>query len=227
MGSTRGRLLVARVWNGAIVMVIVVSLVIQLAQLFSGGEDANSGADYSSTPVGTRLVVLFSFFTIDSNVVLAVVSALLVLDPLRRGPWWEVARLNALLAISITGIVYNVVLAPGLDLGGWALAASLGFHTVAPIAAVLVWLVLGPRPRFAWRTIAGAFILPVIWLVYTFVRGALTGRYPYPFLDAGEIGLGTAILNGSLVLAFALVLGVVFKLLDAVLPSALRDRSGA
>ena len=29
---------------------------------------------------------------------------------------------------------------------------------------------------------------PVAWLVYTLVRGAVTGFYPYPFLDVDERG---------------------------------------
>ncbi|WP_284250830.1 Pr6Pr family membrane protein [Litorihabitans aurantiacus] len=199
------------------------SLAIQLWLIFSGGVDANSGEDGGTASILVRLWRLFSFFTVESNVVVLVVCVLLILDPVRRGWWWDVARINALLAITITGLVFAVVLAPQLSFTGAALVATVGFHYVAPWATVVGWLVLGPRLGFQWSKIAGAFILPIAWLVYIFVQGPATGWYPYTFLDVTEIGLGRALANALLVLVLALVIALVYRLLDARVPAALES----
>ncbi|WP_374946723.1 Pr6Pr family membrane protein [Agreia sp.] len=218
-----GRLLASRWWYGVIAAVVLGSLVIQLVLIFTGGADANSGESGTTASVPVRLWRLFSFFTVESNIVVMIVSLFLVVNPLRRGTWWDAVRLNALLAITITGIVFAVVLAPQLHLTGWALVATIGFHYISPWATVLGWLIFGPRPRFRWSTVAAAFILPVAWLVYIFVQGAFTHWYPYPFLDVTEIGLGAALLNALIVLAVAGVFALVFRLIDAKVPSLLDD----
>ncbi|WP_223624116.1 Pr6Pr family membrane protein [Microbacterium sp. EST19A] len=215
----------ARWWYGAIAAIILGSLIIQIALLFTGGADANSGESGDSLSIGIRLWRLFSFFTIESNIVVMIVCLLLVANPLRGGPWWEVARLNALLAITITGLVYAIILAPMVHLTGWALVATIGFHYVSPWAMVLGWLLFGPRHRFTARTIAGAFILPVLWLIYIFIQGQFSLWYPYPFLDVTKIGLGSPLVNAVLVLALAAVLALVYLLIDAKVPSLLRDEA--
>lgn len=223
-----GRWLTAsRWWHGLIAVVVAGALVIQLVLIFSGGADANSGDTGGAVSVPVRLWRLFSFFTVESNIVVMIVCLLLVVNPLRLGPWWEVARLNALLAITITGLVFAIVLAPQLHLTGWALVATICFHYISPWATVLGWLVFGPRPRFRWSTVAGAFILPVGWLLYIFMQGSFTHWYPYPFLDVTKLGLGPALLNALLVIAVAAVLALIYRLLDAKVPSLLHDIDSA
>ena len=220
-----GWLLASRWWHGAIAAVILFCLVIQLVLIFTGGADANSGESGTDVSVPVRLWRLFSFFTVESNIVVLIVAALLVVTPLRRGPWWDVVRLNALLAITITGIVFALILAPKLHLTGWSLVATIGFHYVSPWATVAGWLVFGPRPRFRWSTVAGAFILPVAWLVYVFTQGMFTNWYPYPFLDVTNIGLAAALVNALLVIVVGLALALVYRLIDARVPALLRDHS--
>lgn len=217
----------SRWWHGAIAAVVLLALVIQLVLIISGGADANSGESGTAASLPVRLWRLFSFFTIESNIVVMIVCLLLVANPLRRGVWWDVARLNSLLAITITGIVFAVVLAPMLHLTGWALAATIGFHYISPWATVLGWLIFGPRPRFRWSTLAGAFILPVGWLIYIFIQGTFTQWYPYPFLDVAKLGLNPALLNAVLVIAVAVVLALVCRLIDTLAPSVLRDTATA
>lgn len=206
-----------------IAAVIAASIAIQVVLLFTGGADANSGETGASADIGVRLVRLFLFFTIDSNIVVLVTSMLLVVAPLRGGFWWEALRLNALVAITVTGAVYAVLLAPSIHLDGWALTTMIGLHVVSPIGFVGAWLVLGPRPRFRGATIPAAFVLPVVWIAVTFIRGAIVDWYPYPFLDVGSIGLPRAIANAALIVLAAAVLAVLYRLVDARVPGLLGD----
>jgi hypothetical protein len=205
---------VSRWWHGVIAAVIVVSLVIQLVLLFTGGADANSGQAGTSVSLGVRLWRLFSYFTIESNLFVLAAVLVLVTRPAYDGRAWRVIRLDALLGILITGLVYGIVLAPMVHVTGAALVATIGFHYISPWATVLAWLLFGPRPRITWGTVVAAFGWPLLWLLYIFVQGAFTHWYPYPFLDAGKLGLGDAVRNALLVVVVAVVFAVLFKLLD-------------
>jgi hypothetical protein len=163
-----------------IAAVILASLVIQLILIFTGGADANSGDSGTAIGVGTRLWRLFSFFTIQSNLIVLAVAVGLVLRPARDGSLWRVVRLDSLLGIVITGLVFAIVLAPQIHLTGAALAATIGFHYISPWATLAAWLVLGPRPRLTWQAVGYAFVWPVAWLVYIFTQGTFTNWYPYP-----------------------------------------------
>ncbi|MGZ0149113.1 Pr6Pr family membrane protein [Kribbella sp. WER1] len=210
---------VSRWWHGAIAAVILASLVIQLVLIFTGGADANSGDSGAAVGLGTRLWRLFSFFTIQSNLIVLAVAAGLVLRPTRDGAFWGVARLDSLLGIVITGLVFAIVLAPQVHLTGWALAATIGFHYISPWTTLAAWLVLGPRPRLTWRAVGLAFVWPLAWLVYIFTQGAFTHWYPYPFLDVTDLGLPTALRNATLVLVLGLLLAALLKTLDTRLPA--------
>ena len=212
---TRERTIAGRRWSHALIAaVIAVSLVIQLVLVFNGGADANSGDTGEEIALGTRLWRLFSYFTIQSNLIVLVVAVLLVLDLHRNGRLFRVLRLDSLLGIVITGLVFAIVLAPQVELTGWALAATIGFHYISPWATLLAWVLFGPRHRIGRRTIPAAFGWPVAWLVYIFVQGAFTDWYPYPFLDAVDLGLGTAIRNSLLVVVLGVLLALAFKLTD-------------
>jgi hypothetical protein len=217
---------VARIWYAAIAVVISVAFVIQLVLLFTGGADANSGSSEARVSTGIRLVRLFSYFTIESNLIVLAVVITLLIRPDRDGPVWRVVRLDALLGIVITGLVFAIVLAPEVHLTGAAELANIGLHYIAPWATLLAWIVFGPRPRIGWHTIAGAFVWPVLWIIYTFAHGAATGWYPYPFLDAATKGYAAAFAGTAAVVVIALLLSVAFKFLDRLpVPDYLRSRS--
>ena len=86
------------------------------------------------------------------------------------------------------------------------------------------WLLFGPRPRIGWSTVALSLIWPAVWLAYTFVHGALSGWYPYPFLNVAKIGYPAALANTVAVLGGAGVLVLLFKGLDRWIPAPLSSR---
>jgi len=200
-------------------VVVLASLVVQLGLVVTGGTDVNVGATTGHLGLDTRLVNLFSFFTIQSNLVVLVTAATLVADPFRDGRRWRILRLDALLGIVITGIVFATVLAGLVHHTGVSAWVNAGLHYVSPWVTLAGWLLFGPRPRITWRTVGWAFVWPVAWLAYTFIRGAATGWYPYPFLDVARHGYPTVARNSIAVLLLAAALAALLKLLDHRLPS--------
>jgi len=206
----------SRIWHLVIVIDVVIALVIQVMLVLTGGPDPNTGETVASVGVATRMVQTLSFFTIQSNILVLIVATTLVLDPQRDGRVWRVLRLDALLGITITGLVFDLVLIHYVHPSGWQLVATIGLHYIAPWATLLGWLLFGPRPRIDRRTAAWAFAWPVAWITYTFVRGALVDWYPYPFLDVRTIGYPTAIRNTVVVVAVAVVLVALFARIDRI-----------
>lgn len=181
---------------------------------------------------GSVLVVL-SYFTIWTNILVAVVFTLAAVRAYRREP--EVAPLwrgGVLLFILITGLVFHLVLAnpsspfnvvEELDkLSGAKAVSSQLLHTVTPIGAVLDFLLLTAPRTLRTRHAAQWLAYPLLYVVFALARGALLSpdvpsRYTYPFIDAAQYGYARVALN-------ALVLGIAFYALGLALVAADRYR---
>ena len=166
----------------------------------------------ASAPDG-RVANLLCFFTIDSNLLVVLTSALVALGR-ARGRLFTVLWLDALAGIIVTGIVYQVALAGLHELHGLSLFSDTMLHKVTPILFVLGWLLAGPRGAFTWRTVWWSLAYPLVWLAFTLPRGALTGFYPYPFVDAGVLGYGQVTLNCVFIGLFFAALGASAFLYD-------------
>ena len=168
--------------------------------------------DESEVPgLGIRLGRLVSYFTIQSNLLVAVTAWQLWRDPVRDGSWWRVVRVAAVAGITITGLVHFVLLRPLLDLEGADWFADKLLHMVVPLLAVVAWGLVGPRPRVTWATVGWALVWPLAWLAWTLVVGRLTGWYPYPFLDSREDGAAAVVVAclGITVLFVAVLAGAL------------------
>jgi hypothetical protein len=166
-------------------------------------------------PLGETLHIL-SFFTMVSNLVVAVVSTMLAIDPSRSGRWFDGLRLAALVMISVTGIVYWLLLA-GEPTTGLDWVANMLVHSVVPVAAVGSWLLVGPHGRFRGGLLPLMLLIPVAWLVFAMLRGAISGYYPYFFMDVTEVGYAMASLRILGVVAFALIVACAYVGLDKVI----------
>lgn len=211
--TTTSRVAAARWAHGLVAVVALTGVVMELVTALVDGPG-------ESGTMLERLVRLFSYFTILSNVAVGAVSVLLTLDPRRDGPVLRVAHLDALVCIAVTGIVYNTVLRGLQDLSAAGQVSNLLLHVASPLLAVVVWLVVGPRPRVDVATVLWSLAAPLAWIAWTFVRGAVVHWYPYPFLDVDEIGLGPALLGTAVVAVVFLVLAFVVRWVDGRLRPA-------
>lgn len=201
----------ARTWHLVTFVVATAALVLQTVLVVAGSAVLDETA---VPPLGTRLLRLVSYFTIQSNVLVAVTSWLLVRDPARDGRLFRVLRLDAVAGITVTGVVHFVLLRPLLDLHGADALADALLHVVVPLLAAIGWFVHGPRPRIDLRTAALALAWPAAWLVYTLAMGVATGFYPYPFVDVGALGYGRVLLNGLGIAAMLVALFGLAALVD-------------
>jgi len=165
----------------------------------------------------------FTFFTILSN--------LLAMGVLLEGgrrmltgtpPIPDMIRGAAVVYMTVTYIVFAVLLR-GLEeeLQTHLAWVDSVFHRVAPIVLMLGWVVDPPKERIPFRRALWWLAFPLIWVVFTMIRGAIDGRYPYPFLDPANGGYGIVFVYiVAITLLFVFVCWVV-----ATAGSILRSRS--
>lgn len=165
----------------------------------------------------SRLSDTLSYFTIWSNVVVAVTMTLLARRRVRASPVLRTLRLDSVLMITITAIVYAVLLAPTAVVTGWSRLTDPILHQVTPVVTVVVWLVVGPRGWISWRTVLAALVVPLAWIAWMLVRGAAVGAYPYDFANVAELGYASVLGTLAGILVFGLVVASVFWVLDVAL----------
>ncbi|MCS5720988.1 Pr6Pr family membrane protein [Herbiconiux sp. CPCC 203407] len=138
------------------------------------------------------LVNFFSYFTILSNALAAL--ALLVgayySFTVRRDPAWYNLSLAAVVTyMATTGVVYNLLLRSiSLDQGSTVPWSNEVLHLVAPIYVVVVWILTPGKSPLRWSAIGAIVAFPLVWSVYTMIRGPIVGWYPYPFLNPAQPG---------------------------------------
>ncbi|CAN5176401.1 Pr6Pr family membrane protein [soil metagenome] len=197
----------ARIWHTLSAIVAVAAVTLQLALVLQGG----TVLDETDPPaVGARVYRFFAYFTVESNLLIAIATITLARDPRRDGTGWRVLRLAGLVAITVTAVVHFFLLRPLLDLDGLDLVADKALHMVVPAFAIIGWVVFGPRPRISGRTVGLALLFPLVWAAWTMLFGALDGWYPYPFLDPDEDGWAPVVIAlGGITVFFLGVLGGV------------------
>lgn len=186
---------------GGVVAAVIAQLIRSIERTVAAGGD-----------MGFMIVNFFSFFTIDSNVLAAVTAGIGVVVLLRSGSrepsWFTTLRLAAVTYMTVTLVVYNLLLR-GIELPqgqtvGWS---NEILHVVAPLLVIVDWLFAPGRNRLEWSRIWVVVVFPIVWTAYTLIRGpfaidALTGNpwYPYPFMNPETSA------NGYLSVAFYVLL---------------------
>ena len=161
-----------------------------------------------------RVFDWFTYFTLWSNILVAIIMTMLAVRPRRDSFWFRVFRLDSVLMIVVTGIIYNAVLAASAKNQGLEVWTNFFLHVLTPLVTFLVWVIAGPRGWISWRTIGAALILPIVWLVFALIRGAFIGAYPYGFLDVATYGYGAVLTNVAGIVVFAIVLCLIFWGID-------------
>lgn len=181
--------------------------------------EAGLYGDTATGAAGTlaRVTDTLSYFTIWSNVVVAVSLTLLLARPLRDTLARRVLRLSGLLMITVTAIVYQVLLAPAATIVGWSRLTDPVLHVVTPLLTVVVWAVWGPRGWITRREVPLALVIPLVWIVWMLVRGAVVHAYPYGFANVEDLGYGPVALTLVVILGFGLVVAAVFWGLERAL----------
>jgi hypothetical protein len=164
---------------------------------------------------GFPLLNIFSYCTVLSNAIAGVVLLIgAYCDGAGRPApsWHDRARYAATLYMVVVGLVF-VTLLRNADLGMLLPWINAVHHYLMPVAMVGDWLLRPPSARPTARDGALALLFPLTYVVYSLVRGAATGWYPYPFFNPGVVG-GYGVVTGYIVAMLVAFLVVGWALRD-------------
>jgi hypothetical protein len=164
------------------------------------------------TLIGGTITYL-SFFTILTNLLIAIALTSSSLNPQSRvgGFFGRPAVTSALVAyIATVGIVYSLLLRDLWNPEGLQKAADILLHDVVPLMFVAIWFFALEKARLPWKMVLPWLVYPLGYLFFALGRGAVTGRYPYSFIDAGKLGYSAVLGNAAVLLvAFAILCLVI------------------
>ncbi len=130
----------------------------------------------------------FSYFTIDSNLIaVAVLVAGAVTRSGGDSRHLDIVRGGAVVYMSITGVVFTLLLS-NTDVDTAIPWVNTVVHELMPLVILADWLLAPPKARLSMRQGVLWLSFPLMWIVYTLIRGAIVNHYPYPFLDPANGG---------------------------------------
>lgn len=166
---------------------------------------------------GRSMTNFFSFFTVESNILAAVMLVVTSVIVLGGGsserPTLTMWRGLATLAMVMTGIIYTALLR-NVDVQTDQAWINSTLHYVMPVILLLDWI-LTPRTRV---TIGRAMLwlaLPLGYFAYSLIRGPIVDWYPYPFLDPDTSSWGQVAINAVVIGIGIVVLTVLLVLIPA------------
>jgi len=163
-----------------------------------------------SVAKGSNIANFFSFFTIQSNILAASILLITGFGTLVRKketPGFAFVRGAATLYMIMTGIIFALLLS-GLT---HALQTTIPWvnmilHYLMPIVMIADWLRYPPATRIRFEKALWWFTYPLLYLIYSLVRGNWVHWYPYPFINPAMNGWPKVLLTCAIIAAGIVVI---------------------
>lgn len=136
----------------------------------------------------------FSYFTIQTSFIAIVV--------LGFGGWFaftgrhetrtlNIVRMSSVTFTVVVTLVYNLLLRgfPNDPADGdyvWPILPNEILHVWAAIFMLVDWMLSSRRINLRLRTIFWVLLFPLVWLIYSIIRGLLVDWWPYWFINPNE-----------------------------------------
>jgi hypothetical protein len=193
---------VQRHWLAALAVVAWVSVCLQVY--------SNLSRNFAFVSLLGRLIDVFSYFTVSTNVLVALVATVGAQTGADGKPLASPGALTATaIYILVVGLTFAILLKGRVALYGWpAVVADFGIHEVTPVAFCAYWVLFVRKDKLNFRQPVVWLIYPAVYIAYTLARGAMIHKYPYFFADVDALGYPRALFNGGLFLLGFWLLGV-------------------
>ena len=183
---TKGRTRQARLAAAAIALTAWTGLAVQFGA--SLGQTGSAGA---------ALWEMLRFFTIIGNLLAAIAFTAIAAGSRRAGTPFVLGGVT--LTILLIGVVHFLLLRGLLHLSGGAKLADVLLHQVTPLLVLLYWLGFAPKAGLRRRDAMIWALLPLAYFAYALARAAADGKYPYPFMNAAQLGWPRVVANAALI----------------------------
>ena len=175
-------------------------------------------------------------FTNLSNYLCAIFMVLELRDTAKKNidsyvTTYPVVKFVALLAILLTFIIYNFVLAKRIDIKDSFVVASVTLHMILPLMFTFDYILFYEHGKVKWYYPILSTIFPLLYAAFIFVHAAIRnfdssiyypGRndpfiYPYFFLNLDKYGVIGVTINILIILIVFVVFGNVIVLIDKLI----------
>lgn len=180
----------------AAVIAIAVILTLVLQSTLNLKRDGSALASFA---------LLLRFFTIWSNFAAGLAMVWIV----RRGTIDARVPFALSAALAIVAVVYHLLLAAEHHPVGLDVWTNQIFHTLIPLAVIVWWLAFSDLALVTWRTLPAVTLFPILYTIFGQAYGALTGFYPYFFLDLPKLGWTQVLINMAGLAALFVLFGAL------------------
>lgn len=155
------------------------------------------------------LVSFFSYFTVLTNTLVAVVLTCAVTDRESAARRWFLqpwVSSGITVSIAVVGLAYSILLRHLWHPQGWQFIADELLHDVMPLLFLAYWWLCVPKGSLRLKHLPLWLIYPLVYFAYALLRGHLLGAYAYPFIDVALLGYPQVFVNaGGILLGFVLI----------------------
>ncbi|WP_438299707.1 Pr6Pr family membrane protein [Pseudomonas sp. NMS19W] len=155
------------------------------------------------------LVSFFSYFTVITNTLVAVVLTCAVTDRESAARRWFLqpwVSSGIAVSIAVVGLAYSILLRHLWHPQGWQFIADELLHDVMPLLFLAYWWVCVPKGTLRLKHLPLWLIYPLVYFAYALLRGHLLGAYAYPFIDVALLGYPQVFVNaGGILAGFVLI----------------------
>lgn len=144
------------------------------------------------------VIHFFSFYTNWTNILLV-----LILFDIFKG-WTKLSSpvmgVTGVSSIIMVMIVYHFLLSATHHPEGIDRVTNVIMHYVTPVLFTLFWITSKHIGALNWGDLYKFIVFPLAFLIFTYAKAAITGEYPYDFLNISLNGMnGVAPIIGGIV----------------------------
>ncbi|MDB5255425.1 MAG: hypothetical protein JWM14_120 [Chitinophagaceae bacterium] len=152
----------------------------------------------NTTPLPETIIRYFSFFTILTNLLVAVYATSVALMPSTSwGRFFSNPSVGTATTVYIVavGVIYNAILRALWQPVGTQRIVDELLHTIIPFLFLMYWVLFLSRKELPWNAFFMWLIYPLAYCLYIIGRGYFSKFYPYPFMDVTKLGYKQVALN--------------------------------
>ena len=158
----------------------------------------------------------FLSFTVQSNLITAIAFVFMVILYNREGKLRSYIAFSVMVSITITGLVYNLVLVPTVEeiLPITSDFPNFSTHFLSMVLALGNYFVFEKKGTFTFRHIIAGVIFPIIyWIVFISI-GEIINYFPYFFMEPQVIGWPMAFVWFGIIFIAVSVLSLALVFFD-------------
>ena len=166
----------------------------------------------ASLPLLMRNLRIYRYFTMQTNLLVVIWLILAIIwssNPKKMKKLMGKLKGAITLYITVTFLVFAVVLSPLYHPPGLEGVLNLMLHYIIPAGFIIDWLMTEGN-NYQWSFIPYWFCYPIGYLIFALIHGGTTDDYLYPFLNLEVLGFDGLMIRVILLIAFFTGLSSVY-----------------